>query len=176
VEGRPLRRSIRRGGTGQRRSPSFLLGKALLKAGYPLPQPAGLGASLSCTIAMVNRRLGSGPASRVLHRSIIERFITKQALPADDAAKAKLDAAQIANLTLADLMNDKELGPVVLGSFALVKSDATLADAKNAMDNVSAALGSAGNCYDVFVTDNGKADEAVLGWITNDIINENAKV
>jgi hypothetical protein len=118
----------------------------------------------------------TGPASRVLHRSIIERFITKQALPADDAAKAKLDAAQIANLTLADLMNDKELGPVVLGSFALVKSDATLADAKNAMDNVSAALGSAGNCYDVFVTDNGKADEAVIGWITNDIINENAKV
>ena len=106
---------------------------------------------------MVNRRLGShyqtGPASRVLHRSIIERFITKQALPADDAAKAKLDAAQIANLTLADLMNDKELGPLVLGSFALVKSDATLADAKNAMHNVSAALVCAGNCYDVFVTD-----------------------
>ena len=50
-------------------------------------------------------------------------------------------------------MNDKKLGPVVLGSFALVKSDATLADAKNAMHNVSAALVSAGNCYDVFVTD-----------------------
>ena len=30
--------------------------------------------------------------------------------------------------------------------------------------------------HDVFVTDNGKADEAVIGWITNDIINENAKV
>jgi hypothetical protein len=112
----------------------------------------------------------TGPANRVLHRSIIERFITKQALT------AKLDAAQMANLTLADLMNDKELGPVVLGSFALVKGDATLADAKNAMDNASAALGPAGNCYDVFVTDNGKADENVVGWITNDIINDNAKV
>jgi uncharacterized membrane protein len=112
----------------------------------------------------------TGPSNRVLHRSIIERFITKQALT------AKLDAAQMANLTLADLMNDKELGPVVLGSFALVKDDATLADAKNAMDNASAALGPAGNCYDVFVTDNGKADEIVIGWITNDIINDNAKV
>ena len=112
----------------------------------------------------------TGPANRVLHRSIIERFITKQALT------AKLDAAQMASLALADLMNDKELGPVVLGSFALVKGDATLADAKNAMDNASAALGPAGNCYDVFVTDNGKADENVIGWITNDIINDNAKV
>jgi hypothetical protein len=112
----------------------------------------------------------TGPANRVLHRSIIERFITKQALT------AKLDAAQMADLTLADLMNDKELGLVVLGSFALVKSEASLADAKNAMDNASAALGSKGNCYDVFVTDNGKADETVIGWITNDIINDNAKV
>jgi hypothetical protein len=35
----------------------------------------------------------TGPANRVLHRSIIERFITKQALT------TKLDAAQMANLT-----------------------------------------------------------------------------
>jgi hypothetical protein len=95
---------------------------------------------------------------------------------ADEAGKPKLDAAQIANLTVADLMNDKELGLVVLGSFALVKSEATLADAKNAMDNASAALGSSGNCNDVFVTDNGKAGETVIGWITHDVINENARV
>jgi hypothetical protein len=111
-----------------------------------------------------------------LHRSIIERFITKQALTADEAGKPKLDAAKMANLTLADLMNDRELGLVVLGSFALVKSEATLADAKHSMDNASAALGSKGNCYDIFVTDNGTADETVVGWITNDVINENAKV
>jgi hypothetical protein len=57
-----------------------------------------------------------------------------------------------------------------------VKSDATLADAKTAMDKASAALGSTDSCYDVFVTDNGNPDETVIGWITNDIINENAKV
>jgi hypothetical protein len=118
----------------------------------------------------------TGPINRVLHRSIIERFIAKQALLADEAGKPQLDATQIANLTLADLMNDRELGLVVLGSFALVKSEATLADAKNSMDNASAALGSKGNCYDIFVTDNGTADETVVGWITNDVINENAKV
>jgi hypothetical protein len=111
-----------------------------------------------------------------LHRSIIERFITKQAFTADEPGKPKPDAVPMPNLTLANLMNDKELGLVVLGSFALVKSEADLADAKKAMDNASAALGSKGNCYDVFVTDNGNADETVVGWITNDIINENAKV
>jgi hypothetical protein len=118
----------------------------------------------------------AGPINRVLHRSIVERFIAKQALSTDEAGRPKLDATQIANLTLADLMNDKELGLVVLGSFALAKGEATLADAKNAMDNASAALGSKGNCYDIFVTDNGTVDETVVGWITNDILNENAKV
>ena len=65
---------------------------------------------------------------------------------------------------------------MVLGSFVIVKGEGTLADAKNAMDNASAALGSKGNCYDAFVTESGNADQAVIGWITNDIINENAKV
>ena len=140
----------------------------------------------------------TGPATRVLHRSSVERFITKQTFggaaaeatdgegaPAVDsgAGNARPQAATapetpkvVADLTLADLMNDSILGPVVRGSFAVVKADATLAEAKSAMDKASAALGSVGNCYDVFVTDNGKADETVIGWITNDIINENAKV
>jgi hypothetical protein len=111
-----------------------------------------------------------GPAARVLHRSIVEKFITQKTFDTPPAAKP------IADLTLADLMNDPQLGTVVRGSFALVKADATLADAKNEMDKASAALGQAGNCYDVFVTETGKADEVVIGWITNDIINDNAKV
>jgi len=111
-----------------------------------------------------------GPAARVLHRSIVEKFITQKTFESPAPAKP------IADLTLADLMADPQLGAVVRGSFALVKADATLADAKNEMDKTSAALGGAGNCYDVFVTETGKADEDVIGWITNDIINDNAKV
>jgi hypothetical protein len=110
-----------------------------------------------------------GPAERVLHRSIVEKFIAQATLQ-------QPPLKPIGELTLADLMADPQLGKVVLGSFALVKSDATLADAKNEMDKTSAALGRAGNCYDVFVTENGKPEETVIGWVTNDIINENAKV
>jgi hypothetical protein len=111
----------------------------------------------------------TGPAERVLHRSTIEKFVAKQGF----AATA---ANQLKDLNLAQLMADPEFGAVVRAGFAIVKSDSTLADAKTAMDKASAALGPAGNCYDVFVTDTGKADEVVIGWITNDIINENAKV
>jgi hypothetical protein len=50
-----------------------------------------------------------------------------------------------------------------------VKEDATLADAKDAMDHAQ-------DCQDVFVTKAGTKDEEVLGWITNNIIQDNAKV
>jgi hypothetical protein len=68
------------------------------------------------------------------------------------------------------------LKPIFQRSFGLVSQKDTLARAKAVMDNLSKALGAAGNCYDVFVTENGDDNESVIGWITNDIINENAKV
>lgn len=110
-----------------------------------------------------------GPAARVLHRSIVEKFVSQKSFEPNPSKAA-------ADLTLADLMADSQLGAVVRGSFALIKKDATLADAKAEMDKASAALGGIGNCYDVFVTESGKPDEDVIGWITNDIINDNAKV
>jgi hypothetical protein len=112
-----------------------------------------------------------GPAERVLHRNNIEKFVTSKTFAAGGASPPT-----VADLTLADLMADPELGPVVRGSFALVGADATLAEAKDRMDLASNALGGAGDCYDVFVTQTGKPYEVVIGWITNDIINENAKV
>ena len=44
------------------------------------------------------------------------------------------------------------------------------------MENLSKALGAAGNCYDILVTENGHDNEPVIGWITNDSINGNAQV
>jgi hypothetical protein len=113
----------------------------------------------------------TGPAERVIHRSAVERFITQETL-----APAKTPPMVVADLTLANLMTDPVFGPLVRGSFGLVKGDATLADAKTAMDKKTAELGTAGSCYDVFVTENGSPSESVIGWITNDIINDNAKV
>ena len=77
---------------------------------------------------------------------------------------------------LADLLTDSHLAPIFKSSFSLVKESATLADAKAAMDSMTSAPGVPGNCYDIFVTATGSATEPVLGWITNDIINENAKL
>lgn len=50
-----------------------------------------------------------------------------------------------------------------------MKREATLADAKSAMDSLP-------NCQDVFVTQGGTRNEEVQGWVTNVIIAENATV
>ena len=68
------------------------------------------------------------------------------------------------------------LKPIFQSSFGLASQKDTLARAKAVMDNLSKALGAAGNSYDVLVTENGHDDEPVIGWITNDIINDNANV
>ena len=48
---------------------------------------------------------------------------------------------------------------------AFVGTQATLGEAKLAMNNTP-------QCYDVFVTDTGKPNEPLLGWITDIIIAE----
>jgi hypothetical protein len=82
---------------------------------------------------------------------------------------------QLAELTLGDLLGEP-MDPLFKSSFSLVKDSATLAEAKAAMDSMTSAPGVPGNCYDIFVTATGSATEPVLGWITNDIINQNANV
>ena len=54
-------------------------------------------------------------------------------------------------------------------SFGFVPSTATLADAKREMERIE-------KCADVFVTQSGKKDEPVLGWITDNTIIENSRV
>jgi hypothetical protein len=54
-------------------------------------------------------------------------------------------------------------------SFAFVGQNASLADAKLVMENTP-------HCLDVFVTANGTKYEPIIGWLTNGIISENAKV
>jgi hypothetical protein len=103
----------------------------------------------------------NGEAMYILHRSIIDKFLA-------DSARGGKPAAEIGALTVADLLRDARLDTVAR-SFDTIRSDATLADAMEAMGKV-------GNCQDVFVTQTGKKDEPVQGWITNVIIQDNAKV
>lgn len=114
---------------------------------------------------------GSGAAKCVVHLSNIEKYLADKAVSA--AAGLDLTTLKLADLIL---LPDGQLAPMFKSSFSLIKESATLADAKAAMDSMTSAPGVAGNCYDIFVTATGSASEPVLGWITNDIINENAKV
>ena len=112
---------------------------------------------------------GSGAAKCVVHLSKIEKYLADKVLNAQDGGQ------NIAALSLDDLLTDVQLAATFKSSFSLVRESATLADAKAAMDSMTSAPGVPGNCYDIFVTATGSASEPVLGWITNDIINENAK-
>ena len=98
----------------------------------------------------------------VIHRSIVDRFLAGK-------AAQNLTPDQFRALTLQDLLNESDYRGLLATSFATVKQDATLADAKSAMERLP-------NCQDVFVTRGGTKEEEVLGWITNAIIAENATV
>jgi hypothetical protein len=89
----------------------------------------------------------------IVHRSMIEQFMLSHAL--SGAGGKSLD-----ELTLADLLDDPKMTEIFAGTFAVVSKEATLADAKAAMRKTP-------NCLDVFVTDTGRRDEPVLGWLTN---------
>src|SRR5438445_13562407 len=110
----------------------------------------------------------SGPATGVIPLSTINTFSSKKKKPPEE-------------LNLDDLMNDTDykLKAVFDNNFDLVDENATLARAKTVMENLGQkirAAGADGDCYDVFVTATGDGKEPVLGWIINDIINDNAKV
>lgn len=97
----------------------------------------------------------------VIHRSTIDKFLV-------DKAYSK-PAVPLDNLTLADMLAQPDLKSALEKSFAVVRRDATLADAKTAMDALTYP-------QDVFVTRTGNQKEPVIGWITNAIIEENARV
>jgi hypothetical protein len=97
----------------------------------------------------------------MIHRSKITDFISsKVSAPAGSAA---------ADLTLKDLIADSALKQLFTTSFAAVSPDKTLADAKLVMESTP-------HCEDVFVTKTGKKEDEVLGWITDNMISDTAKL
>jgi hypothetical protein len=103
-----------------------------------------------------------GHPAYMVHRSMIDRYLADQA--------RKTPPPDPATLTFKNLLtDDPELGKWAKQSFAVIKEDSTLAEAKSAMERISA-------CQDVFVTRGGTESEPVIGWVTNVVIAENAKV
>jgi hypothetical protein len=62
----------------------------------------------------------------------------------------------------------KRTRELVQGSLEFVSAEATLGDAKAAMEKKP-------KCQDVFVTETGQPDDSVLGWLTNIEISRHTK-
>lgn len=104
----------------------------------------------------------NGVAKYAIHRDLISYFIT---------SKIMGGATDVSNLTLQD-MHDGNVGDIqntIDNSVRFISENANLLEAKNIMQQNK-------TCQDVFITKNGKADEPVLGWITNVTITENSIV
>lgn len=101
-----------------------------------------------------------GLAKHVIHRSLIDRYLTDQAF----GGKTK---TELAALTLKDFLTaNPELSKK---SFITVKADDSLAVAKEALEEER-------GIQDVIVTTTGNADGTVVGWVTNNIISKHSWV
>lgn len=98
----------------------------------------------------------------IIHRSMLDKYVV-------DRHMAGILQADINELTLENLVaDDADLKTMFETSFATVSETATLAEAKKAMQQK-------GTCQDAFVTQNGTAQEPVLGWLTNVDIAKHAR-
>jgi len=99
-------------------------------------------------------------AKYMIHRSEIDKYLAGKAM--DPAS-----AGTVAGLTFANLFADNpDMQKMFATSFAFVNQNATLADAKAAMEQTK-------NCEDVFITAGGTPSEPVMGWVTDNIIQTN---
>lgn len=96
----------------------------------------------------------------MLHKSAVDDALVARARAGDD----------VAGLTFKDLFERVPgLKELAQGSFGVVGEDATLASAQAEMRRIE-------KCQDVFVTDNGSKDGAVVGWITSGILEKHSRV
>jgi hypothetical protein len=89
----------------------------------------------------------------VIHRSMIERFLTQKLLGRHQGLD--LDA-----LSLGDFLGDEAMKQFVERTFVVLPKNATLEEARQAMNSVS-------DCRDSFITLRGGRDEPIQGWLTN---------
>jgi hypothetical protein len=95
--------------------------------------------------------LNAGSVVYVIHLSTLAAF-------ADTLRK---DISELTE-TVSDLLANADLRKLIK-AFGFVAQDAVLGDARSVMRSTS-------DCNDVFVTANGRSDEAVIGWLTNTLL------
>lgn len=84
----------------------------------------------------------------ILHRSFIDKYRSEN-----------IGEPNVANFTLQDML-DNSKDKSVPSAFGVLPPTANLADAKHLIDQEA-------DCSDVFVTEDGKKDSKVQGWVTN---------
>jgi hypothetical protein len=87
----------------------------------------------------------------MVHRSMIQEFITDCALSGE---------REFSSLTVHDLLVSSQSAAMFRQTFAVVDRSAD-------MDQALAAMNAIPGCQDVFVTTEGTANSAVVGWLTN---------
>ena len=103
--------------------------------------------------------------STVIHRSIIDSFITDQII------NQKKDIATLQNYKIEDMekYGNEDVKKIISNGAEFIQQNANLYEAQQSiMENKY--------CQDVFITANGQKEEPVVGWITDVIITENARV
>lgn len=95
----------------------------------------------------------------LIHRRTVEKFLGKKYRSPDETKKME-------EWTIEDILGDIEFS--TQDKYGFIPRKSTLADANEVMSRIQ--------CKDVFVTENGKSDEPIVGWITNAILIENAKL
>ncbi|MBM4276620.1 MAG: hypothetical protein FJ130_01905 [Deltaproteobacteria bacterium] len=100
-----------------------------------------------------------GRIKYMAHRSLIDKFIVQE------VGKGK----KAEDLTLQDMLDDAKFKDVLTGSFKTLLETSNLAEAKTLMDKIKI-------CSDVFATEDGTPNSKVLGWVTNIIVGEQARV
>jgi hypothetical protein len=103
-----------------------------------------------------------GAIKFIVHQSMLYKFISEKSM------KAGATAPTITALTLQDLLEFSNMRDLVEKSLAFVSEKATLGEAKATMEKTK-------NCQDVFVTENGRADEPIIGWLPNTELSKHAK-
>lgn len=93
----------------------------------------------------------------IIHRSMIDHFLAEKYV-----AKTKTPPE---DFTINDLRKNGVIYKTISEGIAFVRPSATMSEAKREMEQTK-------DCLDVFVTENGKQNGEIIGWITNNIITE----
>jgi hypothetical protein len=104
----------------------------------------------------------TGAVKYIIHQSMLYKFISERSV---ESGKERID---IAAETLDDFIKYPGMFDQVGKSITFVSTKATLGDAKAQMEKTK-------NCQDVFVTENGRPDEPIIGWLPNTEISKHAR-